>query len=48
MPAPPCNPGCTCGKHRRTKEHNTRIGMSVQLTVAAKKAAGIHPHKKMA
>lgn len=25
MPIHPCQPGCTCGKHRRTREHNDRI-----------------------
>lgn len=37
MPAPPCQPGCGCGKHQRSKEHNARIGMSVSLTAEAKR-----------
>lgn len=43
MPAPPCSPGCTCGKHNRSTMHNTLIGMSVSMTSQAKKAHGI-PH----
>jgi hypothetical protein len=37
MPAPKCEPGCGCGKHLRTEAHNTRIGISVALTLEAKK-----------
>lgn len=29
MPAPPCQPNCSCGKHIRLQEHNKRIGVSV-------------------
>lgn len=30
-----CEPGCDCGKHHRTPEHNARISMSVALTLEA-------------
>lgn len=30
MPAPPCQPGCTCRKHVRTQWHNALIGRGVQ------------------
>lgn len=40
MPAPPCQPGCTCGKHVRTAQHNARIAISCALTVEAKKRTG--------
>lgn len=42
MPAPPCQPDCHCGKHDRTREHNTRIGISVALTAEAKKQSLRH------
>lgn len=38
MSGKPCVPGCDCLKHHRTREHNVRIGMSVSLTAAAKRA----------
>lgn len=30
MPAPPCQPDCGCGKHRRTELHNMLIGRGVK------------------
>jgi hypothetical protein len=33
----PCPAGCTCGRHERTTEHNARIGLSVALTMEAKR-----------
>lgn len=36
LPSQPCQPGCGCGKHDRTEQHNVRIGMSVALTAEAK------------
>jgi len=41
MPALPCPPGCSCGKHRRSAQHNARIGLAVALTAAAKRQARI-------
>lgn len=41
MPAKPCPPDCRCGKHIRTEEHNTRIGIGVSLTAQSKIARGI-------
>lgn len=41
MPAPPCKPGCGCGKHFRTAQHNARIGWSVRLTAEAKKWSAV-------
>jgi hypothetical protein len=40
MPAPPCKPDCSCGKHHRTEQHNARIGISVQLTQEANRRTG--------
>lgn len=37
MSGKPCPPDCKCGKHFRTKEHNYRIGLSVALTMEAKR-----------
>lgn len=30
MPAPPCQPGCDCRKHHRTKEHNDLIRAGIK------------------
>lgn len=30
MPAPPCQPGCGCRKHFRTRMHNQLIGRGVR------------------
>lgn len=42
MPAPPCPPGCQCGKHRRSDYHNRQIGESVAYT-AAQRGLSTHP-----
>lgn len=40
MPAPPCQPGCECGKHHRTALHNALIGAAVKAAQIRNRALG--------
>jgi hypothetical protein len=38
----PCQPGCQCGKHNRTKLHNELISIGVRRALEEKKATNIN------